>query len=61
MLSPIETEEPLASGTGATVMLSKALDRLGEGADHAARHEVRDERLALQRGARLRRGVLGAR
>eukprot|EP00964_Phaeocystis_antarctica_P072117 scaffold44064_cov70-Phaeocystis_antarctica.AAC.6 len=33
---------------------------LSEAADHAAEAEIRDERLALQRGARDRRGVLGA-
>ena len=42
------------------MLLPKSCTSLAEGADHAAKAVVRDERLALQRGTRLRRGVLGA-
>ena len=38
----------------------KSCARLVEGADDTAKAVIRDERLALQLGARLRRGVLGA-
>ena len=42
------------------LLFLKSCTSLAEGADHAAKAVVRDESLALQLGARLRRGVLGA-
>ena len=52
----------LALGCAPRIALATARCTRGlvEGANHAAHEVVRDERIALQRGTRLRRGVLGA-